>query len=42
MRQAGADARSIDAGRTLILDGDAFIAAANAAGIVVVGRERPS
>ena len=31
---------SIDAGQTLILDGEAFIRAANAAGIVVVGRER--
>ncbi len=41
MRAAGADGLSIDAGRTLILDGDAFIRAADAAGIVVVGRERP-
>jgi DUF1009 family protein len=40
MREAGADALSIDAGRTLILDGEAFVRAANAAGIVVVGRER--
>ena len=29
---------TIDAGRTLILDGDTFIDAANAAGIVVIGR----
>jgi hypothetical protein len=42
MRAAGADALSIDAGRTLVLDGDAFIQAANEAGIVVVGRERPA
>jgi DUF1009 family protein len=42
MRSAGADALSIDAGRTLVLDGDAFIEAANAVGIVVVGREGPA
>jgi DUF1009 family protein len=40
MQAAGADAISIDAGKTLILDGEAFIHAADAAGIVVVGRER--
>ena len=40
MRQAGADALTIDAGRTLILDGDDFIRAADSAGIVVVGRAR--
>ncbi len=38
MREAGADGISIDAGRTLVLDGDTFIREANAAGIVVVGR----
>ena len=40
MRAAGADGLSIDAGKTLIVDGDAFFDAANAAGIVVIGRER--
>ena len=40
MRTAGADGLSIDAGRTLILDGRAFIDAADDAGIVVVGRKR--
>jgi UDP-2,3-diacylglucosamine hydrolase len=40
MRAAGADALSIDAGKTLVLDGDRFTAAAEGAGIVVVGRER--
>jgi DUF1009 family protein len=40
MRAVGADALSIDAGTTLILDGEAFIRAADEAGIVVVGRER--
>jgi hypothetical protein len=40
MRAAGADALSIDAGKTLIMDGDAFIGAADAAGIVVMGRDR--
>lgn len=38
MRAAGADGLSIDAGKTLMLDGDAVIEAAEAAGIVVVGR----
>jgi DUF1009 family protein len=41
MRAAGADGLSIDAGRTLVLDGEAFVHAADAAGIVVVGRSRP-
>jgi DUF1009 family protein len=40
MRAAGADAMSIDAGKTLILDGDAFVRAADDAGIVVYGRAR--
>jgi DUF1009 family protein len=40
MRGAGADALSIDAGKTLVLDGDAFVRAADDAGIVVVGRAR--
>jgi DUF1009 family protein len=40
MTAAGADGLSIDAGRTLILDGDRFLDAANAAGLVVVGREK--
>jgi DUF1009 family protein len=40
MQESGADGLSIDAGRTLVLDGDAFLRAANAAGIVVVGRAR--
>ena len=39
MQAAGADGLSIDAGRTLVLDGAAAVmAAANAAGITVVGR----
>jgi DUF1009 family protein len=41
MQAAGADALSIDAGRTLVLDGEAFVQAADEAGIVVIGRERP-
>lgn len=40
MQAAGADALSVDAGKTLFVDGDAVLAAANAAGIVVVGRPR--
>lgn len=38
MTAAGADALSIDAGRTLVLDGPDFFRAADARGIVVVGR----
>jgi DUF1009 family protein len=38
LRAAGASALSIDAGRTLVLDGPAVFAAADAAGITVVGR----
>lgn len=40
MRQAGATAISIDAGRTLVIDGDAVFQAADAAGITIVGRPR--
>jgi hypothetical protein len=42
MKAAGADAISIDAGRTLIMDGERFVDAANDAGIVVVGRQAGS
>jgi DUF1009 family protein len=38
MRAAGATVLSIDAGKTLMLDGDAVIKAADDAGIVIVGR----
>jgi DUF1009 family protein len=38
MRIAGASALSVDAGKTLILDGDAVLASANEAGITIVGR----
>jgi len=41
MRDARASALSIDAGRTLVLDGDSFFHAADAAGIAVVGRALP-
>jgi UDP-2,3-diacylglucosamine hydrolase len=40
MRVAGASALSIDAGKTLILDGQAVIASANDANITIMGRER--
>ena len=40
MRAAGASALSIDAGKTLVIDGDAVFAAADQAGITVVGRAR--
>jgi DUF1009 family protein len=39
MRVAGATALSIDAGKTLVLDGDTVYAAANEASITIVGRE---
>lgn len=39
MRAAGATLLTIDAGRTLILDGDRMIDAADAAGITVIGRD---
>lgn len=38
MRVAGATALSIDAGRTLIVDGERFVTAADAAGLAIVGR----
>jgi len=40
MQATGADALSIDAGKTLVLDGPAFLDAAGEAGVVVVGRVR--
>jgi DUF1009 family protein len=41
MSSAGATALSVDAGRTLMIDGDAIIAAADTAGIAIVGRPMP-
>jgi UDP-2,3-diacylglucosamine hydrolase len=38
MKAAGADALSVDAGKTLMIDGDAIVKAADDAGIVIVGR----
>ena len=38
MRTAGATALSVDAGRTLVIDGDQVVRAADAAGITIVGR----
>lgn len=40
MRRAGATALSIDAGRTLVLDGDHVFKAASESGITIVGRPR--
>lgn len=40
MRRAGASALSIDAGRTLVLDGDHVFKSADEAGITIVGRPR--
>lgn len=41
MRVAGAKVLSLDAGRALIFDQDAFFASANEAGIAIVGRSLP-
>jgi len=41
MQAVGATLLSIDAGRTLMIDGEAIVAAADAAGIAIVGR-RPA
>ena len=41
MRDAGATVLSVDAGRTLVLDGETFYTRADAHGLTVVGRERP-
>jgi DUF1009 family protein len=38
MNAAGADVLSIDAGKTLMIDGEAVIRAADEAGICIVGR----
>jgi DUF1009 family protein len=38
LREIGATALSVDAGKTLLVDGQAVIEAANAAGIAIVGR----
>jgi DUF1009 family protein len=40
MQEAGADGLSIDAGKTLVIDGPAVVEAADRAGIVIVGRRR--
>jgi UDP-2,3-diacylglucosamine hydrolase len=40
MRRVGASALSIDAGRTLIMEGDHVLPSANEAGIAIVGREK--
>jgi DUF1009 family protein len=40
MRSAGASALSIDAGQALVLDGSAVFAAADEAGIAIVGRAK--
>jgi UDP-2,3-diacylglucosamine hydrolase len=40
MKAAGASALSVDAGKTLMIDGDAIVRAADEAGIAIVGRSR--
>jgi DUF1009 family protein len=42
MRRAGATALSLDAARTLVIDGGAVFAAADDAGIAIVGRLEPA
>ena len=39
MKEAGATVLSVDAGKTLLVDGDAILRAADEAGIAVVGRQ---
>ena len=39
MKAAGADALSVDAGKTLMIDGDAIVRTADQAGIAIIGRE---
>jgi UDP-2,3-diacylglucosamine hydrolase len=41
MKAAGATVLSVDAGKTLLVDGDAIVNAADAAGIAIVGRVSP-
>jgi len=41
MKAAGATALSVDAGKTLMIDGDAIVRAADEAGIAIVGRPVP-
>jgi len=38
MKAAGATILSVDAGKTLMIDGDAIVKAADEAGICIVGR----
>ena len=38
MRVAGASTLSVDAGRTLMIDGEAIVRSADEAGICIVGR----
>jgi DUF1009 family protein len=40
MRDAGATVLSVDAGRTLLIDGPAVVEAADAAGVAIVGRAK--
>jgi DUF1009 family protein len=42
MKAAGATVLSVDAGKTLMIDGDAIIQAADEAGVAIVGRSLPS
>jgi DUF1009 family protein len=42
MVRAGATILSVDAARTLMLDGDAIVKAADAAGVAIVGRSLKS
>jgi len=41
MKTSGADTLAIDAGRTLLIDGDAIVSAADEAGICIVARRDP-
>jgi DUF1009 family protein len=40
MKRAGATLLSVDSGKTLMIDGDSIVKAANECGIAIVGRSR--
>jgi hypothetical protein len=41
MKAAGATALSVDAGKTLMIEGDAIVRVADEAGIAIIGRSVP-
>ena len=41
MKETGATALAVDAGRTLLLDRDEMLEAANASGVTIIGQQPP-